>query len=196
MERLGYLVGESFRGFFGRSAERLFKKPATLRSDQLSCISVSREDRIQVGSHDGISTVLDIQPDQDGGVYCNMKASFMPNKLASGEGGNTSDKIISYPVNAVGIHPTITNICFSAGKNGNIRFFDYIENRYLGQMTNDNAPVTDAKISACGNYLVYATGYDWSIGIEGDKSYKSQLKIVPLFNFGERSHLLNPENSS
>jgi len=193
--RIGVLYERDFSSFFGRSFEGHFKKPATLISDQLSCISMGRENKIQVGSHDGISTVLDIEPDQGGGVYCNMKASFMAHKLLSGEGGNTSDKIISYPVNAVGLNSILLNVCFSAGRNGEIRFFDYIRNGYLGRITNNNIPVSDAKMSPCGKYLAYATGYDWSIGIEGDKRYKSQLKIVPLKQFGQTSHLLNPENS-
>ncbi len=47
----------------------------------------------------------------------------------------------------------------------------------LSGFSTGGVPVTEAKWSPDAMYVAYGVGYDWSKGIEGAKSYKTELRV-------------------
>ena len=57
-------------------------------------------------------------------------------------------------------------IC-TAGGDGKMIFWDFMQKNRIIEFAYAGVPVTKAKISPDGNFVAYALGYDWSEGIWG-----------------------------
>jgi len=177
-----------FRAFENPKPENYADLRLTINDAQLSSISISKEGVIFIGSHSGTSNISTFTRGPDGKVTLNHHLSYRIHKLDPGQGGNTSNLRMQYSVNVVGLHPTMRDVGFTAGRDGGICFINFERKLWLGKISCTPVPIAEAKLSPDGKYLAYAAGYDWSIGIEGAKSYKSQLKVECLERSNGETH--------
>jgi len=147
------------------------------QSSQLSAISISNHDSaLGVTSCDGRANISTIDQRSIKWQLQNI-VTFKCHKIDPGMSGNTSQYKILFPVHAIGFHPEARHSLFTAGGEGNVYFWDSFRKDKIGQINCNNVPVTKAKLSPDGQYLAYATGYDWGQGIQGDKSHKTSVRF-------------------
>jgi len=72
---------------------------------------------------------------------------------------------VIHAVNAIDFHPKGTFV--TVGSDGGVTTWDKDSKQRLKQFGLCPAPITAAKYNATGSLLAYATGYDWSTGLNG-----------------------------
>jgi len=143
----------------------------------LSDVSISKDGAIGLGSLSGRSGVSWLKPWVNDSFTMSNTYCFKGHKLDVGQGGNTSNKTIMYPINAVGVYPKNQDVYFTAGRDGCVHFWNIAKRSRIGGFKWNGVPITKAKWSPDGKYLAYGVGYDWSKGIEGTKSHKTQFCV-------------------
>jgi len=141
----------------------------------LSCISVTKEKMIGVGSYDGRSNLSNFHQNYDGRHKLDDILTFKAHGSDPGQHGNMSPLKTMYPVHAVELHPTDKRTYLTAGGDGDIFFWDFVKKIKLKTLSSRPIPVTAAKMSSDWKFLAYGVGYDWAKGIEGHQSVHSKL---------------------
>jgi len=155
------------------------------QGSQLSAIAISKTDNaIGFASSDGRANISNLvsysstlMPSSNTVFELNNVATFKCHKLDPGQGGNTSDLKILFPVHSIGFNPKKRYSLFTAGGEGSIHFWDSQRKDRLKTLSFNGVPVTKAKLNPDGNLLAYALGYDWAKGIEGEHSYKNSIAV-------------------
>jgi mRNA export factor len=149
---------------------------STLGKDsQVTCISFLKDgSAFGVGSNDGRVNVSKFVPDQSGKVKLGSLISF---KTKNYEQNVQPSHQLLYPVHDIGFHHLNKGSIFTAGGEGAINFWDFYKKARLTSYEYKGVPVTRAKMSPDGALLAYATGYDWSLGIQGYMAYGSKLAV-------------------
>jgi len=178
------LSNQNFHAFDINQAIRssnIQQLPTTLGYDSpLSDISLSKELAIGIDASSGRSALswLKFAPHDPSimsmdGTYC-----FKGHKSEPGQNGNATNLKIMYPINAVGMHPKQKDTYFTAGRDGYVHFWNITKrSRLSGFQVLGATPITKAKYSPDGVFLALGTGYDWSNGIEGEKSSRATFYI-------------------
>jgi len=157
----------------GRAFESGLIQPMAM---QLTSASISQDRTIAFGSDNGRSLVAWLANyDLDNTIPHRRGYNFRAHQTTLKENDQTI--YLGYPVNAVGLHPKNKATHFTAGRDGYIRFWDNQGQKPLTAFSCHGVPVTEAKWSPDGKFLAYGVGYDWSIGIEGAKSFRTKLYV-------------------
>ena len=73
-----------------------------------------------------------------------------------------------FPINSCGFSRISFYSMFTAGADGSVYFWDLVnKNKLTCYGTPEATPVTCAELSPSQQYLAFATGYDWSLGVWG-----------------------------
>jgi mRNA export factor len=127
-----------------------------------------------VGSHDGRVNVSKFVAEPTGKLKLGSLISF---KTKNYEQNVHPSQQLLYPVHDIGFHHLNKAAIFTAGGEGAINFWDFYKKARLSNYEYKGVPVTRAKMSPDGALLAYATGYDWSLGIQGYMAYGSKIAV-------------------
>lgn len=87
---------------------------------------------------------------------------------------------LAYPVHDIAFHNAYNRTSFiTCGGDGTVVFWEKEGRSRLGNLNKTPMAVTHAKFSADGSVLAYATGYDWSKGVDEFEKVKSNPKSQP-----------------
>lgn len=70
----------------------------------------------------------------------------------------------------------MSNFLMSVGSNGQINFWDFIKKNKIGYLSFQK-PVTCFDFNQAGDLMVFATGYDWSLGLESIDKFSGPVSI-------------------
>jgi len=92
----------------------------------------------------------------------------------------TANPIKLYPVHSVAFNPTSKYNLITAGGNGKLHFWDYQVKTKTSTIDTKGIPITRAAYSPDGEFMAYASGYDWAAGIEKSMLYKTNVYVHPI----------------
>lgn len=80
-----------------------------------------------------------------------------------------------FSVNAMGFSKVTCYSLYTAGSDGHLIFWDlYKKGKLTSYQTSDNYPITACDLAPNQKFLVFATGYDWALGVWGTGQFGKQ----------------------
>jgi len=144
------------------------------KGSQLTTISFLNDaSGVAVGTHDGRANISKFSQDNFGKIKLDTKISFKAKKYDN----TPNDKQIQYPVHDMGFSSLKDGFVYTAGGDGSISYWDYLNKERLCTYEYQGAPVTRSKMSHDGQLMAYALGYDWAKGILGYQSSNTKICV-------------------
>lgn len=137
---------------------------------QLTCVAFFADGSgIGTASHDGRANLSKLEGNM-GKVKLNNIMTFKCHKV-----DHSSTNQLLYPVHSMGFNSRSQDFLFTAGGDGNLVFWDYVQKNKINGHSFNGVPVTKARLDPTGNLCAYALGYDWAQGVEGYGKYKTKI---------------------
>jgi len=162
------------------SDERSYYPSPFEEPQELNCITLFHDLKgFSVGSTAGRADISELIEQPGGGFAKNKIITFKCLKDDS-LGSRPNATLNLYPVHVVAFNPVSKHNMITAGGNGKLHFWDYLARVKNSTVNTHGVPITKAIYSPDGKHILYATGYDWSSGIEKSMLYKTNITAYPI----------------